>query len=86
MLIGTYRRPLSSIFFDDDNANEILINLKHVNEQLSGKIKIKFEYRTQQKEKVEFDLHRNTLTGKTEEQKQAITLNEKKRGICYLKL
>lgn len=47
VLLGTYQRPLSSIYFDDDNCTDIPINLKSVNEALSGKIIMKYEYRTQ---------------------------------------
>lgn len=43
-LLGSFNKPLSSIFFDDDNASIIDIDLKNVNPELSGQIRVQFEY------------------------------------------
>ena len=43
-LLGAFHKALNSIYFDDDNASIIDIDLRTLNENLSGHVKVQFEY------------------------------------------
>lgn len=91
-LLGIFTRPLNSIYYDDDVADHLDIELRNISEDLGGQIQLHFEFYPhsagQEKEKsIQTSQVKEKGPVKHEDKKSATTLGpkfEKRAGICYL--
>jgi hypothetical protein len=91
-LLGCYVKPLHAIYYNDDNANRLEVELRIVSEELGGQIQLHFEYFPRQagQEKTTLQLSQVKEGAAKSGDPAAVPSSgpkfEKRAGVCYLQL
>ena len=83
MMIGSFQRALSSIYFDEDNSSSATIDLETVSENMSGQIRIHFEFYPN---KEGLELEKGTLNTGAAASKSSNGSFDQRQGVCFLEL